>query len=224
MATVGLGPQCCGMVRDRASSAMRERVGKNSALLHQHHPQIPCALASKVTGPVLLHPPTLRWTITWPSVVANKRHRHHHSLSYVRTTDPLMGLSRCMGMSIEMTLGSWLHMPLKYAGCSETAKPEDTTKVPDSGTDCMCPHGSQASYGPKQQHGPQTPNMASSGTMNHDDPSKRSNQESKLFLISGLQHCPDPRGTCCGAVGLGTVSASAYPPAAVYHPTDPMGK
>lgn len=104
-----------------------------------------------------------------------------------------MGLSRCMGMSIEVTLGSWLHMPLKYAWCSETAKPEDTAKVPGSGTDCMCPYGSQASPWPEAAAWATDTNMASSGTMNHDDPSKRSNQESKLFLILGLQHCPDPR-------------------------------
>lgn len=85
-------------------------------------------------------------------------------------------------------------MPFKSAWCSETAKPEDTTKASDSGTDCICPHGSQASSWPGAAAWTIDNNMASISTMDHGDPSRRSNPESTLFLIWSLQHFPESEG------------------------------
>lgn len=73
----------------------------------------------------------------------------------------------------------------------EVAKPEDISKSSVS-TDCLHPRGSQASSWPGAAAQTTDTNMASGDIMDHGGPSRRSNPETELFLISGLPRCIEP--------------------------------
>lgn len=55
-------------------------------------------------------------------------------LGYIRTIDPLIALSDCMGHELQHLL-RWLHMPLTLVWLPEGANPKVITKVLGSSTD-----------------------------------------------------------------------------------------
>ena len=65
------------------------------------------------------------------------------------------------------------------------------TKASDSSIDLIGPHGSQVLSGPGAAAWTTDTNMASGGIMDHGGPSRRSNPDIELFLISGLHHFED---------------------------------
>lgn len=67
---------------------------------------------------------------------------------HIRATDPLLALIICTGHWSEHGLGTHIRILLTSRWPPEAANPEDITKSSVNSTDCMCPHGSQASSGP----------------------------------------------------------------------------
>lgn len=74
----------------------------------------------------------------------------------------------------------------------KAAKPEDVTEAPGSGTDYICPHGSQVSFRLESAAWTNDINKAFGGIMDHGGPSRRSSLESEAFLILGLHCRPEP--------------------------------
>lgn len=132
--------------------------------------------------------------------------RYQQVLDPINTTDPPRALSSCGDPRPQRGL-RWLATRVTHINrAPEATKPKDITQASGSCTDFMCLQAS--SWSEAATWTPDT-NMASSGFIDHSGPLRKSNTESKTFVISE-RCCSEPGGSCCPAAGLGAESAPVY--------------
>lgn len=129
--------------------------------------------------------------------MASCNSRHQHSpwpyQDHCPTNEP-QGME-AWSTSFNRVSGGRSHMPFTSAcPATETVKPEDIIKVPDSSIHLICPHEPQVSSRPGVIAWTTDTNMASVGIMDHGGPSRRFSPESEPFFILGLCHCPELGG------------------------------
>lgn len=129
-------------------------------------------------------------------------------LGSIRTTNTLVALISCMDHGSYHGL-KWLHMLLTLR-CHPPVKPEDI-KVSGSGTDCICPRGSQTSLWCVAAGRTTDTHVVSSGIMDHSGPSRRSSSDSETFFILVLHGCPESGGSHSQVAGLEAESVHPIP-------------